>query len=182
MTRLLQHIHIGATAGVAIGGAAIILLGVACYSAGVRVNTTRSIPVGLYWTSSAPAEKGAYVLLCPPQASVFEDARGRGYLGAGFCPGGYGYMMKRILASENDAISIADDGVRVNGKLLPLSAPIRNDSGGRPLPRYPSSSFRLGNAEVLLMSDVSATSFDGRYFGPVKRVQIKMVISPLFTW
>jgi hypothetical protein len=38
-----------------------------CYAAGARINTTKSIPVGLYWTSSAPVEKGAYVLFCPPQ-------------------------------------------------------------------------------------------------------------------
>lgn len=182
MTRLPRYIHIGFTSGIAIGGATILLLGVACYAAGARINTTRSIPVGLYWTSSAPVAKGAYVLFCPPQASVFDDAMGRGYIGAGFCPGGYGFMMKRILASENDAISIADDGVRVNGELLPLSAPIKTDKAGRPLPRYPSNSFRLGNADVLLMSDVSATSFDGRYFGPVNRSQIKSVISPVITW
>ncbi|MGL4447802.1 MAG: hypothetical protein ACRCUZ_08805 [Shewanella sp.] len=36
--------------------------------------------------------------------------------------------------------------------------------------------------EVLLMSDVSRTSFDGRYFGPVSRVQIRHVIRPLLTW
>jgi conjugative transfer signal peptidase TraF len=182
MSQLFTRITVGITSGTAIGGAAILLLGLACHAAGARINTTRSIPIGLYWTSSAPAEKGAYVLFCPPQASVFDDAKGRGYIGAGFCPGGYGFMMKRILAAQNDAISIAEDGVRVNGKLLPLSAPIRNDKDGRPLPRYPSSSFRLGNADVLLISDVSATSFDGRYFGPVSRSQIKSVISPVITW
>lgn len=185
MKRLPKHINTGFTSGIAIGGIAILLLGIASYVAGARINTTRSIPVGLYWTSSAPVAKGAYVLFCPPphfQSGVFEVARDRGYIGAGFCAGGYGFMMKRILATRNDVVSIADEGVRVNGELLPLSAPIRNDKGGRPLPRYPSGSFRLGNADVLLMSDVSATSFDGRYFGPVKRSQIKSVISPVITW
>jgi type IV secretory pathway protease TraF len=42
-----------------------LLLGAGGYAAGARVNTTKSIPVGLYWTSSAPVEKGAYVLLVP---------------------------------------------------------------------------------------------------------------------
>ncbi|MEX3547658.1 MAG: conjugative transfer signal peptidase TraF [Burkholderia sp.] len=178
MSRLLKRI----TIGTAIGGAAVLALGVACYAAGARINTTKSIPIGLYWTSSVPVEKGAYVLFCPPQVGVFESAKGRGYIGAGFCPGGYGYMMKRVLAAKDDVVTIADEGVRVNGALLPLSAPIKADKAGRPLPRYQANSFTLGNSEVLLMSNVSATSFDGRYFGPVNRSQIQTVISPVITW
>ena len=79
----------------------------AACAAGARINTTKSIPVGLYWTSSAPVEKGAYVLFCPPQAGVFDDAKARGYIGAGFCPGGYGYMMKRVLAAKDDAVTVS---------------------------------------------------------------------------
>ncbi|EDB8709743.1 conjugative transfer signal peptidase TraF [Salmonella enterica subsp. enterica serovar Schwarzengrund] len=159
-----------------------LMLGAVCYAAGGRVNTTKSIPVGLYWTTSAAVEKGAYVLWCPPKAGVFDDAKERGYIGAGFCAGGYGYMMKRVLAAKNDTVTVTDDGVRVNGELLPLSKPIKADSAGRPLPRLKADRYTLGNSEVLLMSDVSATSFDGRYFGPIKLSQIKTVIRPVITW
>ena len=162
--------------------AAITVLAVGCYAAGARVNITKSIPVGLYWTRSAPVQKGAYVMLCPPQTAVFDDAKERGYIGAGFCPGGYGYMMKRVLAAKGDAVAIGDDGVRVNGALLPHSAPISADSAGRPLPRHQPARYTLAVAQVLLMSDVSATSFDGRYFGPINRSQIEAVIHPVVTW
>ena len=131
MTRILKRI----AAGVVIAGVAALLLAAGGYAAGARVNTTKSIPVGLYWTSSAPVEKGAYVLFCPPQLGVFDDAK-----------------------------------------------EIKADKAGRPLPRYQSNSYTLGNSEVLLMSDVSATSFDGRYFGPINRSQIKTVIRPVITW
>lgn len=178
MNRLLKHVAIGT----AIGGAAILLFGVACYVAGARINTSRSIPLGLYWTSSAPVGKGAYVLFCPPQVGVFEEARRRGYIGAGFCPGGYGYLMKKILGATGDAISIADDGVRVNGDLLPFSAPAKADSGGRPMPRYQADSYTLSEYQVLLMSDVNPRSFDARYFGPVQRDHIKTVIFPVIAW
>jgi conjugative transfer signal peptidase TraF len=169
-------------AGVAMTGLIGLVLAAAVSFAGARVNTTKSIPVGLYWTSSAPVEKGAYVLFCPPQLGVFDDAKGRGYIGAGFCEGGYGYMMKRVLAAKGDAVTVAEDGVRVNGALLPHSARIKADKAGRPLPRYQFNSYTLGDSEVLLMSDVSATSFDGRYFGPISRSQIKTVIRPVITW
>lgn len=83
MSRILKRI----AAGVVIAGVAALLLAAGGYAAGARVNTTKSIPVGLYWTSSAPVEKGAYVLFCPPQLGVFDDAKERGYIGAGFLPG-----------------------------------------------------------------------------------------------
>jgi conjugative transfer signal peptidase TraF len=169
-------------AATAIVGTGVLLLGGGFYAVGARINTTKSIPVGLYWTSSKPVEKGAYVLFCPPQVGVFVDAKERGYIGAGFCPGGYGFMMKRVLAAKNDSVFISADGVRVNGNLLSSSAPIKADKAGRPLPRYQTDHFTLGNSEVLLMSDVSGTSFDGRYFGPINRSQIKTVISPVITW
>ena len=163
-------------------GLAVLALGAVARAAGARINTTRSIPVGLYWTSSVSVGKGAYVLFCPPPGELFDEARARGYLGAGFCPGGYGYLMKRVLAAKDDVVSVADDGVRVNGDLLPLSAPRQADGSGRPLPRYPAGCLTLGDSELLLMSDVSATSFDGRYFGPIDQAQIKTVIQPLMTW
>jgi conjugative transfer signal peptidase TraF len=165
-------------------GISASLLGVACLIglAGARVNTSRSIALGLYWTSDRPARKGEYVLLCPPTIGVIEVARRRGYLAAGFCPGGYGYMMKRIFATGGDAVTVGVDGVRVNDVMLPFSVPLVTDRAGRPMPRLRTSRYVLGASEVLLMSDVSTTSFDGRYFGPVSRAQIRTVIVPVLTW
>ncbi|BCT69524.1 hypothetical protein NNRS527_03149 (plasmid) [Nitrosospira sp. NRS527] len=48
------------------------------------------------------------------------------------------------------------------------------------MPRYPESSYTLSNTESLLMSDVSGTSFDSRYFGPVQAFQIQSVIRTSF--
>ena len=166
----------------AIGGVAVLTLGFAAYVFGARVNTSKSIPIGLYWTSSAPAEKGAYVIVCPHKASVFDEAKQRGYIAAGFCAGHYGYIMKRIAAARADVVAITDQGVRVNGQLLALSAPLKTDQAGRAMPRYRSNAITLGASEVLLMSDVSATSFDARYFGPLSCSQIKSVIRPVLTW
>lgn len=166
---------------------ATVLLAVAACAmvaglAGARINTTKSIPIGLYWTSSAPVEKGAYVYWCPPKVGVFDDAKERGYIGAGFCDGDYGYMMKRVLAAKGDTVTVSHDGVRVNNELLALSKPLKTDGAGRLMPRFQADHYTLGDSEVLLMSDVSGTSFDGRYFGPINRSQIKTVIRPVITW
>lgn len=170
------------SAGVVIGGTGMLLAGMACAALGLRVNTSKSIPLGLYWISDAPIETGRYVLFCPPQAAVFETARDRGYMSAGFCPGGHGYLMKKVLASHPDLMSVTDEGVHVNQVLLPQSTPWAADSAGRPLPYYRVNNYRLGALDVLLMSDVSATSFDGRYYGPIPVGQIRASLAPVVTF
>ena len=151
------------------------------YAAGIRVNTTPSIPLGLYRLTNEPLVKGAYVLLCPPPSPVFEMAKARGYVGAGFCPGVYGQLMKRLVAAKDDEVTINVEGVAVNGQRLSLSKPIKLDGGGRPLPHY-AKSWVLDSDEVLVMSDSNSGSFDGRYFGPIQRSQIEGVIRPVFIW
>ncbi|WP_020405853.1 conjugative transfer signal peptidase TraF [Hahella ganghwensis] len=167
---------------VALVGIFLMLLAAGCYAAGVRINTTKSIPLGIYWVSKEPIHKGAYVLFCPPDTSAFSTARDRGYIGAGYCPGGYGYMMKRILAAKGDSVSITPEGVTVNGELLKLSKVLQSDKAKRPLPHFYITDYRLEDSELLLMSDVSAISFDGRYFGPIERSQVETVIKPVFIW
>ena len=170
------------TTATSVGGIALLLLGVACQVAGARINTSKSIPVGLYWTTRTPMEKGAYVLFCPPPSGVFNEARERGYIGAGFCPGGYGYLMKQVAATARDTVTVTSDGIRVNGEQWPQSMPRIADKAGRRLPRFQADGYVLGQAEVLLMSDGSPTAFDGRYFGPVSRAQLETAIKPILTW
>lgn len=160
----------------------LIALGLACYLAGLKINTTKSIPIGIYQLTDVPIGKGEYVIFCPPQTALFDEARERGYIGAGSCPGNYGYMMKRVLGTGNDRIVLTDEGLRINGSLLLLSKPLKTDKAGRMMPRYSFNHYRLGKSELLLMSDVSETSFDGRYFGPVDVGQVRGVIKPLIVF
>jgi conjugative transfer signal peptidase TraF len=160
----------------------LLIVSVVCFAADLRINTTKSIPVGIYRLTDAPVRKGEYVIFCPPQTAVFDEARRRGYIDAGFCPGNYGYMMKRVLATGNDRVVSTEEGLRVNGSLLPLSKPLETDKAGRRMPRYSFIHYKLGKSELLLMSDVSETSYDGRYFGPVDAGQVRGVIKPLVTF
>lgn len=143
------------------------------------MNTTKSIPIGLYRMTDAPVAKGEYVIFCPPQWALFDEARERGYIGAGFCPGGYGLMMKRVAAVEGDVVAWMQEGVSVNGELLPSSVPLELDKAGKALSYYRFNDCRLGKSELLLMSERSETSFDGRYFGLVDAVQVKGVVKPV---
>lgn len=170
------------TTATSIGGIALLLLGAACQVAGARINTSKSIPVGLYWTTSAAMDKGTYVVFCPPPTDVFRQAWARGYIGVGFCPGAFGYLMKRVAATARDTVTATRAGVHVNGERLPFSVPRETDTAGRPLPRYQADGYVLRHTEVLLMSDGSPTAFDARYFGPVNRSQLQTAIKPIFTW
>jgi type IV secretory pathway protease TraF len=50
------------------------------------------------------------------------------------------------------------------------------------MPRYPFTGYTLGEFELLLMSEVSPKSFDGRYFGPVDVGRVRGVIRPVITF
>lgn len=68
--------------------AAVVALGLLVlgfmFHAGPRVNVTRSIPIGLYRVTEAPLGKGEYVVFCPPESALFDEARERGYIGRVF--------------------------------------------------------------------------------------------------
>ncbi len=166
----------------ALGVIAISAISAGFFAAGARINYTKSVPLGLYWISSKPIGKGQYVLLCPPPIEPIAEARKRGYLGAGFCPGNVGYMMKKISAVKDDVVTITDAGVTVNGVMVPLSKPMIADRWNRTMPRYQHTAFTIDENEVLVMGDVNWKSFDSRYFGPVLSKQIKTVVVPVFTW
>lgn len=63
---------------------------------------------------------------CPPESALFDEVRERGYIGVDFCPGSYGYMMKRVLAMENDRVVSTKEGLRIKGclQLSPLRLPL----------------------------------------------------------
>ncbi len=154
---------------------------VVLYVYGIRYNTTKSIPLGFYKTSEKTPTVGDYVIFCPPDTYVFQEALERGYVPKGFCPGGLGKMMKINLAAKFDIIDI-DDRVSVNGSVLPLSQTRNVDPSGRPLTVFRTKNYILMDREVLLMSDVSDSSYDARYFGPIDSGQIISVIQPIWTW
>ncbi len=178
MTTGLSHLR----HPIVIAGLCLALGLVLAHQSGLRLNTTRSIPLGLYRMSTDSIERGAYVLWCPPEGPEFDLAKERGYIGAGFCPGGYGYMMKKVLAVHNDVVSVTEEGITINGTLVLASQPFEADSMGRPLPRFRVSDHILAPSELLLMSDTNSRSFDARYFGLIDRDHIQGLIYPIFTW
>jgi conjugative transfer signal peptidase TraF len=158
----------------------LLLLGLAIL-AGFRLNHTRSFPVGIYRTVAKHPEKSDLVTFAPPQTPTFNLALYRGYIGPGDLQP-YEHMIKRLVAVGGDVVSIDAGGVSVNGESLVNSAPQLVDVSGRPMPVCRLQAYRLKADEILVMSDYSRISFDGRYFGPIPRSCLRSVIRPVWTW
>src|SRR6266851_977069 len=95
-------------------GSPVVLLA-AGWIAGLRLNLTGSLPVGLYLAVGAASARGALVLVClPPQVAAF--ARARGYVPrGGACPGGVVPIGKPIVAMPGDTVTVTPTGMLVNG-------------------------------------------------------------------
>ncbi|SET69754.1 conjugation peptidase TraF. Serine peptidase. MEROPS family S26C [Nitrosomonas marina] len=159
----------------------LFVLSIVLRFGGFYINTTPSLPVGLYRIVDEPVLKGAYVAFCPPQSDVFELALARGYINPGDCPSGYGQLLKRVHAVAGDTVLIDETGISVNGERLPNSAPLSTDAYGATLPQYRFNEV-LAESEYLLLSDLNPHSFDARYFGVIDRTQIVHVVRPVVTF
>lgn len=149
---------------------------------GYRINPTPSVPVGIWRVLPLPGkiERGQVVSICPPPAAVFIEARDRGYIGAGHCPGGFEPMLKTVGALGGDVIEQTPAGLLINGNAIAGSAALAADGAGRPLPQPGRSSFTLRASEVFFLSTADARSFDSRYFGPLPLLVIEGLAVPVW--
>ena len=159
----------------------LVALLTAGWLAGMRLNLTGSLPVGLYVASRSRPARGALVLAClPPRVALF--ARARGYVPrGGACPGGVVPIGKPVLAVAGDTVTETRTGLLVNGMPIPNSQALATDRSGRPLPQLPTGRYVVRSGTVWIVSSYSRFSFDSRYFGAVETVQVRACIRRLWT-
>ena len=143
----------------------LIVLFAAGWSGGLRINTTPSEPLGLWRIVplSRSVLPGETVFVCPPENTAMRVARQRGYLRPGLCPGGFGPLIKTVIAVAGQRVDVTDR-VAIDGVPIPGSRIIEKDAQGRSL--RPDQSGMVRPGEVYLHSDFMG-SWDSRYFGPV---------------
>ena len=139
--------------------------------ANYRLNTTPSMPVGLWAVSRrTPAmdqlRRGEAVSVCLPLL-VAIPARRRGYVSGGECPGRTTPMLKTIAAIPGDIVTVSSSGMAVNGHVLPHSRPLTRDEKGRPLFAVPVGSYIVPATVVWLYASHDPRSFDSRYYGAI---------------
>jgi conjugative transfer signal peptidase TraF len=149
-----------------------------CGLAGIRINASPSLPIGVYRTTSDPADR--LIEFCPaePFASL---AISRGYRDRGACRDGATPLMKPIIARAGDTVDVSEQGITVNGKLLQNTAPLRVDTHGRPLVPWPFGRNQVQPGTVWVASSHHPRSFDSRYFGPIPVSSIRDHVRPVLT-
>lgn len=144
--------------------------------AGLRINSTPSLPMGLYVVeTSAPL-----VEFCPPEPFARLSAE-RNYRHEGRCCDGRAPILKPVVARAGDVVEFSEAGIRVNGVLLPNTAPRRKDSQGRSLQPFPFGIYRVAPNTVWVASTYHPLSFDSRYIGPISVSLILDHVRPLLT-
>jgi len=150
-------------------GGALLSLPLFCaaiaWATGVHLNTTASMPLGVWRETAEYSARNSVVETCIPEPAA-HLARARDYLPFGLCPGWVQPVLKYVAAVEDDAVELSSAGMKVNGALLPHTAPQDRDSHGRPLQAWPFGRYIVPHNEVWLIVPLPR-SFDSRYFGPV---------------
>lgn len=147
-------------------------------SLGLRINTSPSLPVGLYVTT---ADKNSRLVeFCPPEPYA-RLAITRGYRDAGNCSDGAAPLLKPVIAKAGDVVEVSRHGLRVNGRDVLNSAAVQTDTKGRPLNAWPFGRYTVSAEMVWVASSYHPRSFDSRYFGPIKTSVIRDHVRPLVT-
>jgi conjugative transfer signal peptidase TraF len=145
---------------------------------GVRINTSYSLPMGLYIATNDPI--ATLVEFCP--AGLFaKQSSERAYRTPGIaCSDGGVPLLKPIVAREGDVVEMTPAGIKVNGSLLPNTAPLPRDSHSRSLEPWPFGIYCVAPSTIWVVSSYHRGSYDSRYMGPISISQIRRRLKPLW--
>jgi conjugative transfer signal peptidase TraF len=145
---------------------------------GFRINTSPSLPVGIYVVTS---DGGANLIEFCPAEPFAALSLVRGYRGPGACRDGGAPLLKPVVAKAGDLVELSWHGVSVNGLLLPNTAPLSKDTKGRPLEPWHFGRFPVAPGTVWVASSYHSRSFDSRYLGPVYTTAIRHRLKAFLT-
>ncbi len=146
-------------------------------SDGYRFNTTSSAPVGIWKISERnPSDVGVgqYVLICPPVHDVLSSLIKQGRMFKGHCDSGTVPFIKTVAAQGSGRFRVGDDGVYIDDRLIPQTAPYPWEN----LKAAPPANIDSG--EFVAIQTMHVGSIDSRYFGPLKVDNVIGVIEPIW--
>lgn len=143
------------------------------HAAGIRLNLSGSIPMGLYQVvgDAAHLTRGEMVLACLP-SEVAALAHSRGYVPrGGGCSGSMAPVGKLVMALPGDTVTVTAVGLRVNNVPVANSTQLKRDGAGRSLPLQATGPHIVAPGTLWLIGS-SGRSFDSRYFGAVQMTSV----------
>jgi conjugative transfer signal peptidase TraF len=147
---------------------------------GIRINMTRSLPLGLYVITHNP--QANLVVFCPPPGAMDESAK-RGYRGHSYglgCPDGAPPLMKPVVARPGQTLVVSVEGIAVERRLLTNTAPLQFDAKHRPLKAWAAGTYTVESGTLWVASSFHPGSYDSRYLGPIREEQILYRLRPLW--
>lgn len=137
------------------------------------INTSYSLPVGIYLISNDKNyTKGDIVVIDPP-TEIKNFMVNRGYLKNN------NYLLKKIYGMQGDIYTTKDNLSYINDKYIGTIYKV--DSSNRPLPQFTGKHI-IPAGYFLPIADNRPNSYDGRYFGLLNTNVIKFKVYPLITF
>ena len=163
-------------------GATMLAALAMAYQAGLRVNTTPSMPIGFWAIGSVRTvlRRGDVIAVCLPDGPAVHQAMQRGYIATGSCPDGAEPLLKPVTAVGGDSVTVSSNGISVNATPITNTAPLAQDEAGRLLHPMTAGSYRVAPDEVWLLSGHDPRSFDSRYFGAIPVANVQGVAYPIW--
>jgi conjugative transfer signal peptidase TraF len=159
----------------------VFISGCLLYQAGIRINLTASLPVGIWKIDKSfiKIEKGDYVWFTPTK-KIADFALKRGYLEKNTqCKNNAIPLLKIVYGLPGDSYSFHHNGIKINNIPIEKTKRRQTDSQGRVMPQIPNGIVQEKQFFVLTLN---SHSFDSRYFGSIPVQNIEGTAKPIFTW
>lgn len=151
------------------------------WSAGYRINSTPSEPVGIWHlvpvtSPMQPVRVGEYISFCAPTPDY-------SFLDPGNCDDGVAPFLKRVVGVPGDLVKETAAGVKIDGHHLPQSKPLLR-AVGYPvaLPQWRGQIRLKPHQYWVYGSGWPRLSYDSRYYGPVSGSRISAIARPVWIW
>ncbi len=139
-----------------------------CVRSQVTINISHSLPRGLYWLTEVKEpediEIGDIVLFDTPEKAK-KYIYGRGYQNRDVKQ-----ILKMVAATEKDQITKKDSRLYING--FSNYRFLMKDSLGNPLPQLSTEELQPHEGDLFVIG-THYRSFDSRYYGVIKRSNVK---------
>lgn len=159
----------------------LLLLSYISYFSNFIINTTKSIPIGVYVSlnSKDPLDKNDLISFCLNDEYFKNLAIKFDFIkenGGRWC-NGVQPILKPIVAVKGDIVFINKDGITVNGNLISNTKPILDIKN--------SSNFvykKTLEEDEFIVASSEPTGYDSRYYGIIKLSDINTKIKPVITF